>query len=69
MNRVGRSGSCNAKICDLYLSLVGDHDILRLDVPMHDIVVMRRLNAACHLNGNADRFLEVQLSFFLNIRL
>ena len=68
-NRIGGSGSGNAEIRDLHLSLRGNHNVLRFNVTMYNILVVGCLNAPSDLNRNADRLLVGELPLFLNIGL
>ncbi len=52
----------------LDLSLGRNNNILRLDVTVNNMLVMRRFNSSAYLNGNADGLLKGKLPFFLNIR-
>ena len=41
------------EIRNLYLAGKGDYDILRLDIPVNDMLFVSSLNTQSHLNGNA----------------
>ena len=63
------AGRCfgNAKIRHLHLTLFGYHDVLRLDIPMYNVVIVRRLNAHGNLYCNTDGFLGRQPYFLFDI--
>ena len=63
------AGRClgNTKIHDLYLAISGDHNILRLDIAVDNMIVVGSFNTHGNLNGNTDRFLDGKPGFFLNI--
>ena len=69
LNRVARRGSCDTEVGNLDLSFAGKNDILRLNVTVHNMLRMRRFQALCNLNGNADCFLKIQLSALFDIAL
>ena len=57
----------NAKIRHLYLAFRGNDNILRLNVPMDDMLIVGCFNPPAHLDGNADCFLKGKLPLFFNI--
>ena len=57
----------NAKIRHFHLSFSGNDDVLGLDVPVHNVQIVGRLNAHGHLNGNAGRLPDGQLALALDI--
>ena len=66
---IGRYRLCDSKICHFYFPLTGNNDVLRLDIPVYDLIVVRNLQTGRHLNGNAGSFFYRQPAFFLNISL
>ncbi len=66
---IGGSCLCNAKIRHLDLAFCGNYNILRLDIPVGNLLGMRRFNPPCHLNCNTYCFFKGQLSFFFNVCL
>ena len=62
----GIGGRCpgNTKVCDLYLAVRRNNDVLGLDIPVHDISVMSSFQSHCHLNGDAGCLFYSQFSFF-----
>ena len=74
-HRTGRNRiipSCcsgNSKICHFYRTTIWYQNILRLNIPVNDMAVMRCLNACHHLNRNTDRLFCWKLSFLLDIIL
>ena len=67
IDRVGGRCPGNPEIGHLDLSLFGDHDILRFDIPVNDVLFVRRLDAASHLDRNGDHLVIGQLTLFGNI--
>ena len=59
----------NPKICHFYFALCGNNNILRLDIPVDNMLIMGGFNPPAHLDSNADRFLKGQLPLLLNISL
>ena len=59
--------SRDAEVRHLDLAVCRNHDILRLDIPVYDLVIVGILDSLCNLNGNTDRFLKLDPAFFLNI--
>ena len=66
---VGGGGSGNAEVRYLDLSLRGNDNVLGFDIPMNDILLVGRLDAPSHLDGNADGLFEVQPALLFNISL
>ena len=60
---IGRSGSSDAEIRNLYLSLFGNNNVLRFDVSMNNILFVSSLNTAAHLNGNGNHLVIGKLTF------
>ena len=59
----------DSKIRHLHLALTGNNDILRLDVPMHNLIVVRNLQAGGHLNSDAGSLFDCQPALLLDIGL
>ena len=57
----------DTKIRQLRHTRIGDQDIVRLDVPMYDLILVCQTERRSDLTRNADRFLVIQPAFFLNI--
>ena len=55
------------EIRHLYFSVFGNDDILRLDIPVNDMLIVRRLNSGHHLDRDTDRLFRGKLSFLLYI--
>ena len=68
-NRI--AGSClgNTEIRHLHLAFFGYDNILRLNIPVDNMVIVGRLNSHRHLDGNADCLLDRKPRLFLNIFL
>ncbi len=64
---IARRRLCYTKICYFDLPFLGYDNILRLDIPMYDMVIVCRLDSHRHLNRDTDRFLCGESDFFLNI--
>ena len=69
INGIAACRPCNSKISHLHLALCGDNNILRLDVAMDDMLVVRGFDTPSDLNGDAHRLLKGELAFLLNIGL
>ena len=69
MNGIGSGGPSDTKIGNLDLTFRGDNDILWLDIPMDNALIVGCLNTAAYLNGDADRLFKIELSLFLDIGL
>ena len=67
--RIGGNGFCDAEIRHLHLALPGNNDILGLNVPMYNLIVVGNLQARSHLNGDAGRLFDGQPALFLDISL
>ena len=65
----GITGGClgNTKVRHLYLPIPGDNNILRLDIPMNNMIVMGSLNSHTNLYRNADCLFKRQPRLFFNI--
>ena len=46
--------SCNAKISYFHISISGNDHILRLDIPVDDVLLMSSCDSLRHLDSNAD---------------
>ena len=68
-HRLGGNGTRNSKVRHLDLAIPRNHDVLRLDVAVNDVLFMRRLHALCDLNRNADRLLHLKMPFLGDITL
>ena len=69
MDRIACRCTRDSKIHDLYLSLGGDHDILRFDIAVNDIFIMCCFNSPSDLDRNADRLFKCKASLLLYIGL
>ena len=67
--RIRRDRFRDAEIRHLYLAVPGDDDILGLDIPMYDLIVVSHLQTGCHLNGDTGGLLDGQTTLFLDIGL
>ena len=63
----GRLG--DAKIRDFYFSFLGDDDILRFDIPVHNVLRVRGFDSLAYLYGDTDGFLHLKTFLFLDILL
>ena len=65
----GVTGSClgDTEVRHLYLTVFGDNDILRFDIPMNNMIIMRSLNSHAYLDSNTYRFLVRQTRLFFNV--
>ena len=52
----GRLG--DTEVCHLDFSLFGNNDVLWLDIPVNNMIVMGGFNSHAHLYGNGYRFLD-----------
>ena len=66
-DRIAGGGLRNTKIRHLYLAFLGNNDILRLDIPVDNVIVMCRLYSHGNLNGNAHRLLDGKSGLLLYI--
>ena len=66
---IGRSSSCNSKVCYLYFAVCGNNNILRLHITMYNAVAVCCLKSHRYLNGNTGSFLYRKLTFLGNILL
>ena len=46
----------NTEIRNLYLSFLGNDNVLGLDIPVNDVIVVSRFNTHTYLDGNAHGF-------------
>ena len=67
----GIAGCClrNAEVRYLYLAVHADDHVLRLDITVNDMIVVRRLDPLCHLDRNAHSFSYGKPRFLLDIFL
>ncbi len=65
----GIAGGClrNTEIRHFHLALFGDHDILRLDISVNNMVVMGSLDTHGNLNCYTDGLLDGKPCFLLDI--
>ncbi len=66
---LGRHSPCNAEIRHFHLSVTGNDHVLRLNVPMDNVLLMGSADPLGHLNGNANRLLDLQSSLLRNVCL
>ena len=67
--RVGGNGFRDSKVRHLHFPFPGNNNILGLDVPVHNTVVVRHLQTGGHLDSDAGRLLDRQPALFLDIGL
>ena len=65
----GITGSClgNTEVRHLDFAVLGDNNILRLDIPMDNMIIMCSLNTHAYLDGDTYRFLVRQSGLLLNV--
>ena len=68
-DRVGRSRFCNTEIGKFYLSVGGNDNILRFNVPMNDPSIVSGLQAQGDLDRDTGRLLDTQFTLSINIIL
>ena len=66
---IGGCSPCNTEICNLYLSVCGNHNILRLNIPVYNTMAVCCLQSHGYLNSNTGSFLYGKLAFLGNILL
>ena len=59
----------NAEICHFYFSIIGNNNVLRLDIPVYNMMLMRFFNAHTHLDPDADHFFRGKPALFVNVIL
>ena len=59
----------NTEVGNLNLTVLANHNILRLDIPVNDMVVVSRFNTHGYLDGNTNRFLYRESLLFFDIFL
>ena len=64
---IGGCSPCNTEICNLYLSVCGNHNILRLNIPVYYTMAVCCLQSHGYLNSNTGSFLYGKLAFLGNI--
>ena len=69
IHRLGGDCLGNPKIRHLHLSIPGNDNILRLNIPVHNVMAVSRRNARRHLDGNADGLLVLQAALLFDIAL
>ncbi len=57
----------NAEIRYLYLAILGNNNILRLNISVYNMVVVGGFNPHGNLNGDTDCLFNGETGFFLNI--
>ena len=66
---IGRSGSCNTKICYFYLSIHGNDNILRFYITMYNPMAVCSFQSHGDLDRNTGCFFYRKLSLFGNVLL
>ena len=66
---IAGGGLGDAEVRHFHFSVFGDHDILRLDVPMDNVMPVSRLDTLSNLHGDADGLGNLQFSFIPDILL
>ena len=66
---IGRSRSCNTKICHLDLAVCGNNDILGFYITMNNSVTVSRFQSHRNLNGNTGSLFHRKLSFLGDVLL
>ena len=65
--RIARCCLCNTKISNLYFSFLRYDNILRLYIPMNNMIIMSRFNSHSNLNCYTDCLLGRKHYLFINI--
>ena len=65
-DRIGSGRLGNTKVRHLDLSLFGNDNILRLNIPVNDMIVVSCFHTLCNLNGNPNRLIHIKLSLGLD---
>ena len=63
---IGRNRLRNTKVGNLYLTFSGNHNILRFNISVDNVVVMRSFQTLGNLNGNAHSFFNGKTAFLFN---
>ena len=67
--RLSGCGAGNPEIRNLHLSIPRDYDILRLDIPVNDSLLMGGCDPLRHLDGDPDGLLAVETALFQDVIL